>query len=84
MKSKTKSIGSFEAKTHLSSLIDDVQKGGEYIITKRGKPVAKLVPFRDQDGTIKIEDIVSRFDSIRNNVRGRVNIGEYIREGRKY
>ncbi len=46
--------------------------------------MAKLVPFRDQDGTIKIEDIVSRFDSIRNNVRGRVNIGEYIREGRKY
>lgn len=84
MKAKTKSIGSFEAKTHLSSIIDDVQKGGEYIITKRGKPVAKLIPFRDQEGSMKIEDIVSRFDSIRNNVRGRVRIREDINEGRKY
>jgi prevent-host-death family protein len=49
MKTKIKSIGSFEAKTHLSSLIEYVQNGGEYIITKRGKPVARLILFRDQE-----------------------------------
>lgn len=38
-------IGIFESKTHLSELIDKVQKEGvTYRITKRGKPVAELKP----------------------------------------
>jgi prevent-host-death family protein len=32
------------AKTHLSSLLDDVLKGEEVVIAKAGKPVAKIVP----------------------------------------
>jgi prevent-host-death family protein len=38
-----KQVGIFDAKTHLSSLVDEVEKGGEVIITRHGKPVAKLV-----------------------------------------
>lgn len=38
------SIGSFEAKTHFSQLIERVSRGEEIMITRRGKPVAKLVP----------------------------------------
>jgi prevent-host-death family protein len=38
-----KSVGIFDAKTHLSSLVDEVEKGGEIVITRHGKPVAKLV-----------------------------------------
>ena len=37
-------VGSFEAKTHLSGLFDAVAKGESVVITKRGKPVARLVP----------------------------------------
>lgn len=37
-------IGSFEAKNRLSALLEKVEKGEEVIITRRGKPVAKLVP----------------------------------------
>ena len=41
----TVEVGIFEAKTHLSELIDQVASGGEdVLITKRGKPVAKLIP----------------------------------------
>ena len=36
-------VGIFEAKTHLSSLVEEVEKGGEIVITRHGKPVAKLV-----------------------------------------
>jgi prevent-host-death family protein len=36
-------VGIFDAKTHLSSLLDEVEKGGEVIITRHGRPVAKLV-----------------------------------------
>jgi prevent-host-death family protein len=34
-----------DAKTELSALLEEVQKGGEVIIAKAGKPIAKLVPF---------------------------------------
>ncbi len=34
----------YSAKTHLSRLLDQVEQGEEVIITRRGKPVAKLVP----------------------------------------
>jgi len=37
-------IGAFEAKNRLSALLDRVEQGEEIVITRRGKPVAKLVP----------------------------------------
>ena len=37
-------IGAFEAKNKLGALLDQVERGEEIIITRRGKPVAKLVP----------------------------------------
>ena len=39
-------IGAFEAKTHLSALLEAVEAGEEVLITRRGKPVARLVPAR--------------------------------------
>lgn len=36
-------IGAFEAKTHLSALLDRVAAGEEVVITKHGKPIARLV-----------------------------------------
>jgi prevent-host-death family protein len=38
------SIGAFDAKTHLSRLLEDVRGGAVVTITVRGVPVAKLVP----------------------------------------
>ena len=37
-------VGAFEAKTHLSSLLDKVAQGEDILITRRGLPVARLVP----------------------------------------
>ena len=37
-------IGAFEAKNKLSALLDEVEQGREIVITRRGRPVAKLVP----------------------------------------
>lgn len=37
-------IGAFAAKTHLSELLEQVEQGKQIIITKHGRPVAKLVP----------------------------------------
>ncbi len=47
---KPKKIGAFEAKTKLSHLLDRVDKGQVYVITKRGRPVAELRPVPKQTG----------------------------------
>jgi prevent-host-death family protein len=36
-------IGAFEAKNRLGTLLDWVESGEEVLITRRGKPVARLV-----------------------------------------
>ena len=37
-------IGAFEAKNTLGSLLDRVENGEEIVITRHGRPVARLVP----------------------------------------
>ena len=37
-------VGAFDAKTHLSSLLDKVSRGAEVLITRRGRPIARLIP----------------------------------------
>ena len=43
-----KTVGIFEAKTQLSSLVDEVEQGRDVIITRHGKPVAKLVRAKER------------------------------------
>ena len=38
-------VGSFDAKTHFSELLDRAEQGEEITITRRGKPVARVIPF---------------------------------------
>ena len=45
-----KSTNIHEAKTHLSRLVDRAAAGEEIIIAKAGKPMAKLVPYREVAG----------------------------------
>ena len=39
-----KEVGTFQAKTHLSALLEEVARGAEVVITRRGVAVARLVP----------------------------------------
>jgi prevent-host-death family protein len=39
-------IGAFEAKNTLGGLLDRVAAGEDIVITRRGKPVARLVDYR--------------------------------------
>ena len=38
------SVGVFEAKNRLTALLEEVEEGGEVIITGRGKPIARPAP----------------------------------------
>lgn len=48
-------INILEAKNRLSELIRTVEQGGEVVIAKRGKPVARLVPASSQSANRKGE-----------------------------
>jgi prevent-host-death family protein len=41
---KHREIGAFEAKTHLSALLEQVARGQTFVITRHGRPVAELRP----------------------------------------
>ncbi len=79
-----KTVGAFEAKTHLNELLRQVSQGETVRITRRGIPVAKLVP--PEDGQHKdLKQIVHDIREIRKgaNLRG-LTIRKLIDEGRRY
>jgi prevent-host-death family protein len=72
-----------DAKSSLPKLLQEVETGrSSIIITRRGKPVARLVPYADDKKQPGKEDILKQFDEIRNNVKGEGDIKAYIAEGR--
>ena len=47
-------VGIFEAKTRLSELVDRVATDGdEVVITKRGRPVARLLPTASEESAVE-------------------------------
>ncbi|MCL2294836.1 MAG: type II toxin-antitoxin system prevent-host-death family antitoxin [Spirochaetes bacterium] len=79
-------VGAFEAKTRFSQILEDVQQGVDYIITKRGKPVAKIIPFQEEPKMTFKEAIaeLEKFKKLYRGKPGSFNIREAIEDGRKY
>lgn len=78
-------VGTFEAKTHLSELLDRVAKGEEITITRHGNPVARLVPVTQRDQR-RIDEAIARLKLFH---KGRIlgddlSIRDLIDEGRKW
>ncbi|PZM13906.1 type II toxin-antitoxin system Phd/YefM family antitoxin [Rhizobium tubonense] len=57
-------IGAFEAKSQFSSLLERAAHGEEIIITKHGKPVARLVATNGDD-EMTVEDVFGTLKSLR-------------------
>ena len=55
-------VSTSEAKTHLSALLDDVARGETIIITKRGRPVARLTPPEEPDRETAIAAVTTLRD----------------------
>jgi prevent-host-death family protein len=78
------SVGLFEAKTHLSALLERVAHGEEITITKHGNPIARLVPVearRKKDPKHVAEAIRALRKGIK--LEG-VTIRELIEQGRRF
>ena len=79
----TLSLGTFEAKNKLSSLVDLASKGTRIWITKRGKRVALLSSGNENTGG-KTSDLVASFRKIRSRSKsGKGSLKSLIEEGRR-
>lgn len=61
-------VGAFEAKTHLSELLAAAEAGESVTITRRGHPVARLVPVDDANGNRA--DATRRIAELRKRLAG--------------
>jgi prevent-host-death family protein len=61
-------VGAFAAKTHLSALLERVERGEEILITRRGKAIARLVPAASADRA-EIQAAVAKLKQLRAGTR---------------
>ncbi len=79
-----KTIGSYEAKTHLPRLLDEVAKGEEITITKHGVPVAVLVP-PPEARRRSVGEVIEEIKEFRKGkTLGGLKIKDLVEEGRRY
>jgi prevent-host-death family protein len=82
---RSRRIGAFEAKTHLSRILADAEAGIVTVITKRGRPVAILAP-ADANVTPAAAadnplDVLRRVR--RRSRRGRESLSQLVSAGRR-
>lgn len=79
-----RTVGAYEAKTYLPSLLDEVEAGEIITITRHGVPVAKLVPARE----VSRQRVREAVAALKQFSRGRelrgLTIRELIEEGRRF
>ena len=78
-------IQASEAKAHLASLLDEVERGETVVITRHGKPIARIVPeaHRRQE---EIDRAIENIKALRHRT-GKIPLDELLsarHEGHKY
>ena len=80
-------MGFYEARTHLSELLDQVAKGKKVLITRRGRPAALISPPPRRDPR-DVRQVVRAMLAFRERegptLGGRVSLRELIDEGRRF
>lgn len=81
------SVGTFEAKTHLTQLLGRVAKGEKILITNRGQPVAMLVPPEPEpraDVAGLVEEMLRLRDEQGPTLGKNLTVRGLIEEGRRF
>jgi prevent-host-death family protein len=79
-------IQASEAKTHLPQLLDDVERGETILITRHGRPIARLVPEADRRQA-EINQAVANIRAMRRNKTDKLTLDEILtsrHEGHRY
>ena len=74
-------IGSYQAKTNFSKLIERVKRGERITITKHGVPVALISPIESKP-TREISEVITDLKNFRHSIRLESDLREIIEEGR--
>ena len=84
MGTKSQKVSAFEAKTKLSELLRETERGGSFIIYRRGKEVARLVPPVKEEQDADLKQIIVSFREIRERINGKISVRELVEEGRRF
>ena len=76
-------VGVFEAKTHLTRLLDQVQRGETITITRHGRPVARLIPAAGSSRDERRRAISALKKLRAGQTLGGLTVRELIDEGRR-
>ncbi len=77
-------VGAYEAKTHLSELLEKVEAGEEITITKHGAPVAKLVPVKKEASPEDRVAAIQRIQKLANGLSlGGLKVKDLVSAGRR-
>ena len=82
MDTLTGEIGSFDAKTRLAELLREVEQGRAFTITRRGRPVARLVPFEPARRGY-YQELAEEFRALRESIKGPIDVKALIEDGRR-
>ena len=77
-------VSAFEAKTRLSELLREAERGRSFLIRRRGKAVARLVPPENQEPAPDPGQVRASFREIRKRISGTVKVRALIEEGRRH
>lgn len=77
-------VSAFEAKTHLSELLRETEAGHSFIIRRRGKIVARLVPPEPVQSPPNLDQILASLRVIRHGIKGKLRVRELIEEGHRH
>ena len=76
-------VGVFEAKAKLSELIDQALAGKDVVITRHGRPVARIVAEKTT-GPKDVRAAIAEIRRYRKTIRtGRIDLRAVIAEGRR-
>ncbi len=77
-------VGAYEAKTHLSELLEKVEAGGEITITRHGAPIARLVPVKKEASAEQRAAAIRRIQKLSSGLSlGKLRVKDLISEGRR-
>jgi prevent-host-death family protein len=77
-------VGSYEAKTHLARLLDRVEQGETFTITKNGRPVARLVPIEEKPRPDVERAIADLLEFRKEHPLRGLSLKQLINEGRRW
>jgi antitoxin (DNA-binding transcriptional repressor) of toxin-antitoxin stability system len=82
--SKEAEVSAFEARTRLAELLRETAAGRSFLIRRRGKAVAQLIPPHTGTSQFSPKNVAAAFRAIRRRIKGPLKVRALIEEGRRF